>query len=165
MSDYPASEVSSLIRVLFVCLGNICRSPMAEAVFRHKVQQAGLSDHIAIDSAGTGYWHVGEPPHRNTCKELEKNGIGYEGMTARQIGRRDLDDFDYILTMDEQNLADVTALGSARGVVRPFLDYLPEPGLREVPDPYYVGGYDKVYALVDAASDGLLAAIRKEHNL
>ena len=131
---------------------------MAEAVFRHKVQQAGLSDRIAIDSAGTGYWHVGEPPHRNTRKELEKYGIGHDGMTARQITRNDLDTFDYILTMDEQNLADVIALGTARAVVRPFLEYLPVPGPREVPDPYY--GTDKdfkdVIQLLKSATESFI---------
>jgi protein-tyrosine phosphatase len=138
---------------------------MAEAVFRHKVAQAGLSDHITIDSAGTGYWHTGEPPHKGTRRELEKNGVSWDGMRARQITPADLDAFDYVLTMDFQNLADVRALGPARATVRPFLEYLPQPGPDEVPDPYYVGGYDAVYRLVDAASDGLLAAIRAEHGL
>src|SRR4051812_26586452 len=93
---------SNMIRVLFVCLGNICRSPMAEAVFLHKVKAAGLDGEISADSAGTGNWHVGAPPHSGTRRILSAKGIAYEGR-ARQLSRSDLDSFDYILTMDEQN--------------------------------------------------------------
>ena len=153
-----------MVRVLFVCLGNICRSPMAEAVFAHKVRAAGLEDQIESDSAGTGDWHVGRPPHRGTLALLAKNQIEYEHK-GRQITPGDLDDFDYVLTMDDMNLRDVRALGKGRAVVRPFLDYAPEGGVREVPDPYYDGGFEGVYALVDAAAAGLLKAIRQEHGL
>jgi protein-tyrosine phosphatase len=137
---------------------------MAEAVFRHKVTQAGLSDKIEVDGAGTGDWHIGNPPHEGTRGILDKAGISYEGMTARQMTKADLD-FDYILTMDASNLRNVRTLGSGRGEVRPFMDFAPHTGVTEVPDPYYTGGYEEVYALVNAACDGLLQYIKTEHRL
>lgn len=155
-----------MIHVLFVCLGNIiCRSPMAEAVFRHKVKQAGLENEVTIDSAGTSNYHEGALPHEGTRLILDKAGIGYENMKSRPLTRQDLERFDYVLTMDEQNLRNVRRLGSARGTVRPLLEYAPHMGLTEVPDPYLVGGYENVYTLIDAACDGLLAEIRRDHDL
>ena len=153
-----------MIRVLLVCLGNICRSPMAEAVFMHKVRAAGLEDKIEADSAGTGHWHVGNPPHQGTRAMLARNQIEYVHQ-ARLITAEDLDLFDYVLTMDDQNLRDVQALGSGRAVVRPFLDYAPQSAYREVPDPYLAGGFEGVYALVNEAAEGLLKAIRAERGL
>jgi protein-tyrosine phosphatase len=153
-----------MIRVLFVCLGNICRSPMAEAVFAHKVRTAGLESEIEADSAGTGDWHIGNPPHPGTRAELARHQIDYVH-AARRITHPDFDAFDYILTMDDQNLRTVNALGTGRAVVRPFLDYAPNNPVQEVPDPYLVGGFDGVYTLVEEAADGLLAAIREEQHL
>lgn len=153
-----------MVRVLFVCLGNICRSPMAEAVFRHKARAAGLEEEIEADSAGTGHWHVGSPPHPGARAMLARNGIEYAHQ-ARLIVEADLDSFDYVLTMDDQNLRDVRAIGAGRAIVRPFLAYAPEGAVREVPDPYLVGGFEGVYDLVDEAAEGLLKAIRAEHGL
>src|SRR5262244_2724153 len=99
-----------MVRVLFVCLGNICRSPMAEAVFAHKVRAAGLENKIEADSAGTGHWHLGEPPHPGTQRILRARNIAFDH-SARLLTRDDLDAFDYILTMDEMNLRDVRSLG------------------------------------------------------
>lgn len=153
-----------MLRVLFVCLGNICRSPMAEAVFRHKVQEAGLVDQIEADSAGTGNWHLGEPPHAGTRRVLKANDVEYQHR-ARLITPQDLERFDYVLTMDNANLRAVQAMGKTKGKVAPFLNYAPKAGVREVPDPYYTGGFKEVYALVEQAADGLLVTIRKEHGL
>ncbi len=153
-----------MIRVLFVCLGNICRSPMAEAVFAHKVRAAGLEDNIDVDSAATGDWNLGNAPHRGTRAVLERAGIDGYTHAARLITPRDLETFDYIITMDNQNLADVRAMGPARAVVRPFLEYAPNADETEVPDPYYDGGFEGVYELINAAADGLLQAIRQEHH-
>ena len=153
-----------MIRVLFVCLGNICRSPMAEGVFQHKVKEAGLSNKITTDSAGTGHWHIGKPPHQGTRQILEVNGIAYSHR-ARQIAEEDLDAFDYILTMDEMNWYEVQILGRGTAKIARFLDYAPQFGIQEVPDPYYTGGFGEVYKLVDAAATGLLTALRTEYQL
>ena len=161
--DCPG-EKKSMVRVLFVCLGNICRSPMAEAVFAHKVRAAGLEHEIEADSAGTGDWHLGQPPHQGTQALLKDRQIEYVH-AARLLTRRDLDDFDYVLTMDAQNLANVKALGVGRAVVQPFLEYAPHLLLREVPDPYFTGDFEETHALVDAAADGLLTAIRAERGI
>ena len=138
---------------------------MAEAIFRHKVAQAGLADRISADSAGTGHWHTGEPPHRGTRLVLEHFGVSAAGITARQIAPDDLNRFDYVITMDDANYDNVLAIGEARGKVRPLLSYAPELGIREVPDPYYSGNFNAVYKMTDSACEGLLAAIRVEHDL
>lgn len=152
------------IKVLFVCMGNICRSPMAEGVFQHLVDQAGLGDKIIVDSAGTSGYHVGESAHRGTLKVLETQGIKYNGR-SRQLTRRDLSEYDYLLAMDADNLAGIRSLGACNAKVCLFLDYLSDQPIREMPDPYYTGGFQQVYDLVLGASKNLLAEIRQDHNL
>jgi protein-tyrosine phosphatase len=137
---------------------------MAEAVFTHKVREAGLEDQIEADSAGTGHWHVGERAHQGTRQVLRQQGIAYDGR-ARLITRKDLGEFDYIVTMDAHNLADVEAMGKGRAKVVPLMAYAPRLGVTEVPDPYYNGKFQEVYDLVSEASEGLLAHIRKERGL
>jgi protein-tyrosine phosphatase len=158
-----------MIKVLFVCLGNICRSPMAEAVFTHMVKEAGLSQQIMVDSAGTGSWHVGETAHRGTLNILRENNVPYDGR-ARQLTRRDLSDFDYVLTMDRSNYNNVSRyIGDEPDAeVRMFLSYANDAGTvseAEVPDPYYDGRFAEVYDLVQRGSRALLDHIRKQHNL
>jgi protein-tyrosine phosphatase len=154
------------VRVLMVCLGNICRSPMAEAVFRHRVAEAGLSDEIVVDSAGTSSWHVGENAHRGTRNVLRKHGIQYAGR-ARQITPHDFALFDYILAMDNSNFSDLKRMlpDDSRAFVGRFIDFAEDAGINEVPDPYYDGRFEEAYALVTQAADGLLAHIREEKGL
>ena len=158
-----------MIKVLFVCLGNICRSPMADGVFQHLVDEAGLSQQIMVDSAGTGSWHVGERAHRGTLAVLKKHGIDYNGR-ARQLTQRDFSDFDYVLAMDMSNLNNIQryAGGESDGEIALFLDYANKAGLTDVkvvPDPYYDGRFDHVYDLVEKGSRALLEHIRKAHKL
>jgi len=158
-----------MIKVLFVCLGNICRSPMAEGVFQHKVNQAGLGSKVMVDSAGTGGWHVGEQAHKGTRAVLKKHSVPYDGR-ARQFKRRDLSDFDYILAMDSSNLTNIRqhAGGESDGEIRLFLSYAKDAGtvdVETVPDPYYDDRFDYVYELVNKGSDALLAHIKAKHDL
>jgi protein-tyrosine phosphatase len=158
-----------MIKVLMVCLGNICRSPMAEAVFQHQVKEAGLENEIMVDSAGTGSWHVGEKAHEGTLKVLKKNDVPYDGR-ARSFVVRDLSDFDYILAMDTENFGNIkrVAGGQSDGEIALFLSYANAAGttdVKEVPDPYYDGRFDYVYTLVEKGSRALLDHIRQKHNL
>jgi len=151
------------IRVLFVCLGNICRSPMAEAVFRQLVNEAGLSGTIDVESAGTGGWHVGERPHNGTIEILKRNHIETGGKRAKKLNRSDMSEFDYIIAMDEENVDDIQSLYHRR--VPRLLEYAPNGAPLDVPDPYYTGRFDVVYELVNAGCKGLLEHIRQEENL
>ncbi len=150
--------------LLFVCLGNICRSPMAEAVCAHMVAERGLTGSVVVASAGTGDWHIGSAPHPSTRAELSRNGIEVpDGSVARQVTRDDLESYDLILAMDEQNLADLRDLaqraGSESDHISLLLEHAPSTevrSIRSVPDPYYVGGYDEVFRLVSSGCTGVL---------
>ncbi|MGF9696992.1 low molecular weight protein-tyrosine-phosphatase [Paenibacillus sp. MABNR03] len=155
-----------MIQVLFVCLGNICRSPMAEAVLRHKIEERGLNHQIQVDSAGTGDWHIGKPPHEGTRNLLDTYQISYANMAARQFGSADFQQFDYIVCMDDSNVANVRKIaGGAEADILKFMDLLPNESLREVPDPYFTGNFEEVYRLVDAGCNVLLERIQKDHSL
>lgn len=137
---------------------------MAEAVFQHKVREAGLADRLEADSAGTGHWHVGSPPHEGTRTLLAAKKIAHQHR-ARLLTPEDLDRFDYVITMDDANLRAVQALGRGRARVAPLMHFASDADVGEVPDPYYTGGFEGVYALVDTATTGLLETIRREHGL
>ncbi|WIF98584.1 MULTISPECIES: low molecular weight protein-tyrosine-phosphatase [Pontibacillus] len=160
-------EGDRLINVLFVCLGNICRSPMAEAVFRNLTEKEGLGGQFRIDSAGTGNWHEGKPPHLDTRRMLDLEGVSYEGMTARQVAISDWDEFDYIIAMDRQNYSDLESLRSFDEgvVVATFMDYVYDSDSKDVPDPYFTGNFEEVYELVQKGCENLLADIKEAYQL
>lgn len=164
-----------MIKVLFVCMGNVCRSPMAEAIFSHLVEQAGLAGRFEIDSAGTDSYHVGDPAHPGTRRVLAAAGITSRSI-SRQVTRRDLDRADYVIAMDHRNMSDLgywASRGALDGRLHLLLDFVDEqgrrandlPATRDVPDPYYTGNFEEVYRLVEAGCRGLLAHIRREHGL
>ncbi|MGN0921368.1 MAG: low molecular weight protein-tyrosine-phosphatase [Cellvibrio sp.] len=147
-------------KVLFVCLGNICRSPTAEGIFRKKVDDLGLSHLIQIDSAGTADWHTGKAPDSRSIAFAKRRGYDLSRLRARQVKVDDFHEFDYILAMDNENLANLNAIKPKdfNGKLGLFLEYGKDVDVSEVPDPYYGGdeGFDYVVDLIEAASAGLL---------
>lgn len=153
------------IRVLFVCLGNICRSPTAEGAFRKLVQEQGLAKHVEIDSAGTHAYHVGAPPDTRAQQAARQRGIDLSGLRGRQATARDIEQFDYVLAMDRENhenLLDICPDGLEHKV-RLFMEFAPARPEKEVPDPYFGGpaGFDRVLDMIEEAAAGLLKDIRK----
>jgi protein-tyrosine phosphatase len=154
-----------MVRVLFVCMGNICRSPLAQGVFEDVLRREGLAGEVFVDSAGTGPWHVGEPPDARAQRAARVRGLDLSGQRARRVTPEDCHAFDYVLTMDEENHRMVSALCRGNAVVRPFLEFDPASPTSEVPDPYYGGpdGFEHALDLIEAASKGLLEDIRRRH--
>jgi len=152
------------IRVLMVCLGNICRSPTAEAMLRKKVHEAGLDERIEVDSAGTADYHVDSPPDRRAIAHGERRGLRLHHLRGRQVESSDFERFDHILAMDEDNLANLKRIRPAgsRAKVALLMSFAPGAGAREVPDPYYGGadGFEQVLDLVAAAADGVIDFVR-----
>ena len=153
------------MKILFVCLGNICRSPTAEAVFRAVAAREAPELLVEVDSAGTAGYHIGEPPDLRTRQAASRRGYDMSSLRARIVEPRDFEDFDFILAMDRENLKVLNhrAPVQARDRVRLFLEFAPDAATTEVPDPYYGGpnGFEEVLDLVEAATHGLLQHLRQ----
>lgn len=156
-----------MVRVLFVCTGNICRSPAAEGVFRGLVAARNLDDRIAVDSAGTGSWHVGEAPDERMRETARLRGFDLSAQRARQVRQDDFATFEFIVAMDRGHMRDLTRLcpRDERGRLSLFLERVPAAGTLDVPDPYYGGdtGFETVMDLVEAGAAALLAEIEASH--
>jgi protein-tyrosine phosphatase len=154
--------------VVFVCLGNICRSPLAEGLFTHLARARGVEGNYEVDSAGTGAWHAGQPPDVRSAEVAARHGVRLAG-AARQIRPEDFERFDWIVAMDRENLRDLKALKARHGGrarVQLLRDFDPEPGDGEVPDPYYGGpdGFDLVYAMVHRSAKAFLDRLEKDRD-
>ena len=155
------------VSVLFICMGNICRSPTAHGVLQKVVEEQGLDEAILIDSAGTHAYHVGEPPDRRSQVVAKARGYDLSQLRARQVNRQDFHEHDYLLAMDRANLEilEQNCPEELRHKLRLFLEFAPQYDVDEVPDPYYGGaqGFEYVLDLVEAASTGLVEDIRKRY--
>lgn len=150
-------------RLLFVCLGNICRSPMAEGAFRRVIEEEGLADRFEIDSAGLGDWHIGQAPDARAQAAARTRGIDISSQCARRVEREDFARFDLLLVMDRSNYIELRrrAPREARAKIRHFLEFAPHLGTKDVPDPFFgdAEGFDQALDLIEEAAQGLLAAL------
>lgn len=153
-----------MIRILMVCLGNICRSPLAQGVMEQRLRKAGLFHHVSVDSAGTHGYHVGEPPDPRAVEAAARRGYDISGQRARRIRDGDFQSFDYILAMDQDNLQQLLARcpGAEVDRLKLLLDFAAGADGQEVPDPYYgaEGGFERALDLVEAAVDGLILEVK-----
>ena len=158
----PSPRSDSVYRIAVVCLGNICRSPIAEVVLTSRIDQAGLADQVLVDSWGTGNWHVGGAMDTRSAATLTRSGYDATRHRAQQFLARHVDDHDLVLAMDRSNLADLRRLGVDPDRLRLFRDFDPEPDDGEVPDPYYGGesGFHDVLAMVERTAGSLVAELR-----
>ena len=156
------------IKVLFVCMGNICRSPTAHGVFQALVNEQGLSDRILVDSAGTHSYHIGSAPDPRSQDTARSRGVNLAGLRARQFQSQDFLEFDFLIAMDQSNLANMASIkpDKPRARLDLMLDYSKQYQHSEVPDPYYgEAGFDRVFDMVSEASQGLLQHIRQQYHL
>jgi protein-tyrosine phosphatase len=165
LSDKQLNQKNK-IGILFVCMGNICRSPTAQGVFQRLIEQTGLIHDIKIDSAGTHAYHIGNPPDPRAQAVALRRGIDISAQRARRVTRGDFEKFDYILAMVQDNLNALRMMCPAEHIykLRLFLEYAPELKIVDVPDPYYGGstGFEQVLDLVEIASEGLLRQLRQQ---
>lgn len=154
-----------MIKVLFVCLGNICRSPMAEALFRDLLEKENLSDKFTVDSAATSSWHIGDPPHQGTLTILKKYNISSEGLIGRQLLTKDFEKFDYIIGMDDNNVKNIYEMTGQPKSPKIFrlLDLTEHK--KDVPDPYYTGDFQDTYDLITDGCKALIEKIRIDYNI
>lgn len=157
------------VKVLFVCMGNICRSPTAQGVFEQLVETHGLSELVLVDSAGTHAYHVGEQPDQRAAQAAARRGIDMSSQRARRVSEADFVEFDLVVAMDRANYEDLGEVcpPGHESKLRLFLEFAPDVAEQEVPDPYYggLGGFERVLDLVEAAAAGLLANIRQQYRL
>lgn len=159
-----------MVKILFVCMGNICRSPMAEGVFRRLLDHAGLAGQVSVDSAGTHSYHIGAPPDTRSQATARGRGVDLRSLRARQVTVDDFAEFDYVLAMDRDNLDHLRTLcrdAQLRQRIRLFMEFAPDLPEREVPDPYYGGpsGFERVMDLIEAAAQGLLVQLRNQYRM
>jgi len=164
------AKAKAMVKVLFVCMGNICRSPMAEGVFRRMLEDVGLAERVYVDSAGTHSYHIGAPPDTRSQATAQRRGVDLGRLRARQVTKTDLLEFDYVLAMDRDNFEHLRVLcpdPELQRRVHLFLDFAPDLPEREVPDPYYggSGGFERVMDLVEEAAQGLLIQIRERYRI
>lgn len=150
-----------MIEVMFVCLGNICRSPMAEAIMKHKLQEKGLENQVRVTSSGTGNWHIGKRPHEGTLEILERNGIDHGGMTGSQVRREHFETFDYLIALDSSNEANLLKMrpDDAKAQVRRLLSFSKQFTHHDVPDPYFTGNFVEVYDMIDEAVEQFIQEV------
>lgn len=158
-----------MTRVLFVCLGNICRSPLAQGMLEYHLERAGLADRVLVDSAGTAAYHTGEPPDARAIEAAARRGFDISRQRARQVQCSDFEVFDYICAMDLDNRAALNARcpGAKGGRLGLLMDFSPGPAGQEVPDPYYGGedGFEHALDLIESAIEGLVQEIRSHLRL
>ena len=156
-----------MVKVLFVCLGTICRSPTAEGVFRKLVEEHDLASQIVVDSAGTHAYHLDQPPDRRAQGAAARRGIDLSSLRGRQATTQDIEEFDYVLAMDWENYDNLTHIGGSTEKIQLFLSFAQSFDDDEVPDPYYGGanGFEQVLDMIEDASLGLLADIRQRYRL
>lgn len=162
-------KTAASTRVLFVCLGNICRSPTAQGVLQQMIEARNLGHCLEVDSCGTAHWHIGEPPDERSAREAAKRGYDLSALRGRQVQAEDFATFDYILAMDRANLSALQDIAPADfdGHLGLFLAFAKDAGIEEVPDPYYGGesGFSRVLDLIEQASEGLLAVLSQQGRL
>lgn len=165
-----AEKAKAMVRVLFVCMGNICRSPVAEGVFRRMLESAGLASKVYVDSAGTHSYHVGAPPDPRSQATALRRGVDLRDLRARRVTVADFAEFDYVLAMDRDNFEHLLALcgqSPLRNRIQLFMEYAPALPEQEVPDPYYGGpnGFERVMDLIEEAAEGLLVNVRQRYRI